>query len=350
MSPQPLDLYDVLSRFNTARADSDTTSFCQQTLALMKAGKLLEAANRAQAALRDAAQWNDRILQAIASAYFAAVHALQGNFIEAVGQANDCYRLFNHMTSRTHDATVARALLACIYQRHLEVLSDELTQPLEEGQAKSDSLERRALSKSQIDRAMRYRQQFVEFGEQIRRARWIAAVPYALPLVWLPVISTIPPDPDTQGAEPVGYMEPVLFVLRGKQDVEREDSPDFDPGQIVDQLYTARPLPPIDGLEPAMLRPPRLHPNVRYAAIKVDPDSARLAGLEPDDYLLVRSLSSAERAELLKRADDNITGFYFRLNADGEVEVVKAIPPKFVGEEHIKMLVAQADAILRRVP
>ena len=326
-----------------------TDNLCRQALDLMAANMLSEAAGHAAAALRDSTLRHDRNGQAHACAHLAAVCAAQKNFSEASRQADDCHRLFKQMADQ-RGAAIAKLLLATIHQMHLDVIDGELIGSLQESHDRSKALLDKALSKGDTAQARDYGEQLVEFGEQMRRTRWAQAIPYALPLVWLPVIDTIPSDPDTRGAEPVGYLEPVLFLLKSKQEAAREASSETDPGQTVDQLYTARPLPPVDGAQPAIWRPPRLKPNARYAAIRVDPDSARLVGLQPEDYLLVRSLSSAERADLLKQAGETFTGFYFRVGSSGRVEVVNAIPPKFVGEEHVRMLVAQVDAVLRRVP
>ena len=347
MSPQPLELSDVLPRF---QVETNTTAYRlgQRALLLAQDGRLPEAVKESQAALRDSLSRNDRGEQAIACAYLAAVYAQQANFVEAVRFAEDCYRLFSQ-AGDAHNLAVAQALLAVIYRMHLDQVSCSLIESLRQGQEQVGDLRDTSSRRGNRQQAANYHQQFMAWGEQLRRARWIPATPHALPLIWLSVVDTIAPDPEAPDAEPVGYLEPVLFVLKSREDVGWEDSADFDQGRITDQLYSARPLPPLDGAESDVARLPRLRPDARYVAIRVDPDSARTAGLKPDDYLLVRRLGSHEKDELAKHAGENITGYYFKLTADGTAEVVRAIPPKFVGEEHIKMLVAQVDAILRRV-
>jgi len=350
ISPHPLELGDVLSRFQI-ETNTTTHALCRQAFDLMQEGRLPEAVKYAQAALRDGTSQNDRNAQALACAYLAAVNVLQENFVEAVRQANDCHHLFNWIGSQ-HNTAVAKALLAVIYQMHLEALSRDLVDSLQDSWAQTKVMESKALSKGEsgLELVRQYHEQSIEFGDAIRRAKWIRAIPHLLPLVWVPVISEMPSDPQTQSAEIEAYMEPALFVLRTKQEAADEEAGRINPGQINDALYTARPLPSLGGSDPSEWRPPRLRPNARYVAIQIDPDSAHLEGFEPDDYLLVRSLNSAERAELLKQAADNVSGLYFEVDASGKVEFVKAIPPRFVGEEHVRMLVAQVDAVLRRVP
>ena len=346
MSPQPLELNDVLSRFQIA---TNTTAYalCQQALTFMKDGKLLEAANHVQAGLRDSVVRNDRNEQAISCAYVAAVYVLQGNFVEAARLAEDCFRLFHQMGNQ-HNATVAQVLLAAVYRMHLEKLSRELTHPLYEAQAKSKDMESDALGRGQVDEAKKYRQQFVEFGGQIRRAKWIPAIPHLLPLIWMPVVDRIPTDLRLE-PEIKGYMEPALFILRTTPEVTSEESGALDSGQVVDILYTARPLPSPDDPHAVSAVPPRLKLGATYVAVKIDPDDAR-SGFESDDYLLVRRLDSVEIASLIEQAGDNFSGVYFEFGSGGTIELVNAIPPRFVGEDHVRMFVAKVDAVLRRVP
>ncbi|HLF25668.1 MAG TPA: hypothetical protein VJG32_04980 [Anaerolineae bacterium] len=350
MSPRPLELIEVLSDFQATLPELER--LYREALDLMQAGKLWDAHNRAQAMLRDGTTRNDRQAQALACALLAGVHALHGRFSEAVDQAENCHRFFQNM-GYPAQAAIGHALLAVIYQMHIEAINRELIESLHASREETQDLESKALSKgnAHLQIAEQYRQQFVEFGEVIRRARWVPAIPYTLPLVWLPVINSIPHELDTQKLEPLGYLEPVLFVLKGKREIEREESGQADPAQMADVLYTARPLPPFEGEEPTPLRPPQLKRGAIYAAIKVDPESAHLARLQPDDYLLVRSLTPEEREQLLKQPDDSSASFIFRMNDHGQIEVVRPIPPKFVGERHIiEMLEAKVDAVLRKVP
>jgi len=344
MSPQPLDLLKVLDRFQADRS-TPTYEQCLQAFRQMSQGKVLESHNRARAAVRDSLLRNDYGDRAIACATLAAVSASQGNFEEAIHQAEDCYRIY-HQSQDEHNEAVALALLATIYQMHLERLSQDVTLPLIEARARSKSIEANALSKGEVEDAAKYRRQFIEFGEHVRRARWIPAIPHALPLVWLPIVDRIAPDLETQSAEPIGYMEPLLFVLKTVDEAEREASPDTDTGSIVDLIYTARPLPPVHGAEPDRPLPARLKPNAIYAAVKVDPETAHVAHLEPDDYLLVRNFTPEERDKLVEQSD---VSFRFQMNERGLVEVMKPIPAKFVGEE-ASMLEVKVDAVLRRVP
>lgn len=348
MSPRPLELGNVLSRFHV---ETNTTTYhrCQRAYLLMQDGNLLEAVNHAQAGLRDSLSRHERGEQAISCAYLAAVYTLQGNFVDAVRLTEDCFRLFHQMGDQ-HNGMVAQALLATVYQMHLEMLSRELIHPLREAHAESTDMESKALARGQIDEARMYRQQFIEFGEQVRRARWIPAIPYALPLVWLPVVDRIPSDPIAQGAEIEGYMEPVLFVLRTKLEAANEESGKAKPSQIADVLYTAHSVPMPDSPATSSLRPPRLDPNATYVAIKVDPESARMAGFEPEDYLLVRSDNPAEIAEQIAQAGGDFTGWSFKVEPGGKVQFIGPKPPQFVGEPRVKTFSAQIDAILRRVP
>jgi len=64
MSPQPLELNDVLSRFR-AKTHANIYGLYQQALALIQDRKLLEALNRAWTALSDGTNKNDRNAQAI---------------------------------------------------------------------------------------------------------------------------------------------------------------------------------------------------------------------------------------------------------------------------------------------
>lgn len=346
MPTQPPELSDVLSRLQAPTGA--ILDLRQSVLACIESRDLREASDLAESALRDSLTQNDRHQQAFACALLAAVYACQEKFDEAARQAEDCHRLFNQMGDQIHNAMVARVLLAVIHQKHLGKISRALIDVLQEGQAHSRALSTKALGKGAVALAEEYEAQSDEFGDWMRQARWMQAFPHLLPLVWVPVIN-MPSDVEVQGAEVEAFMEPALFVLKTKNEVEDEEKSRRTSVRIQDALYTARPLPLPDGLDSGA-SPPRLKPNAVYAAIKIDPESARLPGFEPDDYLLVRRLSSVERMELLKQANANISGLYFEVNASGQVEFVHAIPPKFVGEEHVRMFVAQVDAILRRVP
>lgn len=347
MPSQAPDLIDVTSRFQAPT--NAAFNLRQLVLDCLQDRNLTEASSRAETAFRDSVIQNDRPLQAFACALLATVHATQNIFDNAVHWAEDCYQLFHRMGDQIHNAMVAKMLLAVIYRMHLDAISRALVHTLEEGQKHSRTLGDKALGKGEIALAEEYESRSTEFGDWIRRARWIEAFPHLLPLVWVPVVDNILADPQTYGAEIESYMEPVLFILKTKKEAEAEEKGDLPPGHAQDILYTARSLPLSGDPEP-ISSPPRLKPNVVYAAVKIDPESARLPGFEPDDYLLVRTISSAERAELIGLADPNVSGLYFEVGASGKVTFVNAIPPKFVGEEHIKMFVAKVDAVLRRVP
>jgi len=344
---QSPDLIDVTSRFQAPT--NAAFNLRQSVLTCLENRNLTEASSRAEVALRDGVVQNDRPLQAFACALLATVYAIQNKFDKAVHWAEDSYRLFHRMGDQIHNAMVAKMLLAAIYRIHLDAISRALVHTLEEGRRHSSALSSKALSKGEITLAEEYESRSAEFGDWIRRARWIEAFPHLLPLVWVPVVDSILADPETYGTEIKSYMEPVLFILKTKKEAEAEEKGDLPLAHARDVLYTARSLP-LSGDSDSISAPPRLRPNGVYAAVKIDPESARLPGFEPDDYLLVRTISSAERAELIGQADSNISGLYFEVSANGKVTFVNAIPPKFVGEDHVKMFVAQVDAILRRVP
>jgi len=345
MSLKPLDPIDLLSRFEFKKPSEALESVRARSIELLRQGKQPEAARHASEALLHGTERHDRNLQTYAFAYLAMVYTRQEDWGKAAGYAEDCHRLSKQMRSQ-HNSAIARALLAMVYQKHLEKLGDEFVEPIREVQAEFDSLTSKALAHGQVAEAQKNRAYLVEFGDQARRARWIPAIPHALPLVWLPVIDRIAPNLEARSAEPIGYMEPLLFVLKNVEEAEREDSPDTDPGPIADLIYTARPLPPVHGAEPDRPLPPRLKPDAIYAAVKVDPDTAHVAQLEPDDYLLVRNFTPEEREKLVEQSD---ASFRFQMNERGLVEVVKPIPPKFVGED-VSLLEVKVDAVLRRVP
>ncbi len=349
MEPGPLDLSDLLSHLDTRKISPAADTLHQQLLDLMRRSRLREVEQRALAAIRSEANRNDRNLQAFASAYLAAVYADACRFQEAVSAADDALLQFRRMGDM-HNAMLTRALLAAVYQKHLEALGRDLADTLPAAQVGSNDMRTKALAKNQKAEADTYQQRFIQFGEQIRRARWIPAVPYALPLVWLPIIDRIAPSLETRVTEPVGFMEPLLFVLKTVDDVKRENQPDTDPSQVDDQLYTARPLPLLDGTEPSRLTPPHLKPDAVYAAVKVDPGTAHLAGLEPDDYLLVRTFTSEELNAVGQQGEEEPLSYRFLMDEEGMVKVVKPGPPRFVAEDESGMLQVKVDAVLRRVP
>ena len=345
MSLKPLDPIDLLARFKFNKPSKTLEDVRTRSIWLLRQGKQPEAARHASEALLQGTERHDRNLQTYAFAYLAVVYTKQEDWGKAAGYAEDCHRLSKQLRSQ-HNTAIARALLAMIYQKHLEKLSDEFAEPIQEVRAEFGSLTSKALAHGLVAEAQKNQAYMVEFGDQARRARWIPAVPHALPLVWLPVIDRIAPDLEERRAEPIGYMEPLLFVLKSVEEAEQEALHDIDAGPIVDQIYTARPLPPVHGAEPDRPLPPRLKPDAIYAAVKVDPDTAYVAHLEPDDYLLVRSFTPEEREKLAGQSNDS---FRFQMNERGLVEVVKPIPPKFVGED-VTLLEVKVDAVLRRVP
>ncbi|HKZ83373.1 MAG TPA: hypothetical protein VJ793_06920 [Anaerolineae bacterium] len=347
MSLKPLDPIDLLSRFEFKKPSKALESVRARSIELLRRGKLSEAADHARDALRDGNETHDRHMQVYACAYLAVVHARQEDFEAAAASADDCYRLSKQMRSQ-HNTAIARALLATVHQQHLEMLGVEFVKPIREVQDEFDSLATKALAQGQVAEADKNRAYLVEFGEQGRRARWIPALPYTLPLIWLPALDPNPKFPPAQSSSFQGYMEPVLFVLRSKQQAADDQSGKSDPGTIDDELYTARPLPDLNNPDATPLHPPRLDPSARYWAIKIDPESARLPGFDADDYLLVRVDDPTQFDQQIAAAGGDFTGWKFERTADGGFRFT-AIPPKFVGAHQAAMLVLKVDAILRRV-
>lgn len=327
--------------------NASTSGLVQQGLALIHNKNYIAVAQQAEVVLYESTRRHDRFSQAIAYAYLAATDAAQGNYNKAVRRAKDSQQLFQQMREQGYNSIIARSLVALVYRVHIDALSRSMVATLQEGRMQIHDLESKVLRKGNAQLASKYHQYFVEFGDLMRRANWIPAVTQLHPLVWLAVVDHVPSDPGLS-PEIEGYMEPALFVLRTKQEVQDEESGELDSGQIVDMLYTAQPLPRNDDQDGVLL--PRLKQGAVYTAVKVDAENAAQEDyLKPDDYLLVRQLGSHEREGLIKRAGNNFTGLYFRVKSSGEVELINAIPPKFVGEESVRMFVAQVDALLRRV-
>ncbi len=362
MSSQTDKLSELLLRFQV-KVNAATDDLCRQAFYAMQQDKLVEAISYAQAALRDGTSRNDRSTQAIACAYLAAAHARRQNFVEAVRQAEDCQRLFKQSGS-LRNRTFAKALLAAIYRLHLETISAKLIGILEEGQFDSRDLKDKSLSRGDAKQAAIYYNQFVEFDNSLRRARWIPAISHVLPLRWVPVIDDMPPDPRLHSPEIAGYLEPVLIVTH-TLDKEGYPMPNLfvldrkgangeigltDPSQITGALYAAYCVPKIGSLDTDRPVPASLDADVVYVAIKIDPESAQLAGYRDGDYLLVRSASSVAVDRQLQRGDSDLVGWSFEFGEDGKTKFFTAVPPKFVGEPRIKMFDVQIDAILRRVP
>jgi len=346
MPLRPIDLYTVLGRFDQSKLNATTKNLCQQALGQMHTDNLLGASSHAQAAFRDATSRNDQLGQAVAKAYLAAVSAVWDKFNEAQQHAEDCCRLFSRMgAQQMHNATVAQTLLAVVYRMHMDKLSRDLIQSLEGSRNDTHQLQAKALSKGQIQtkQAAEYRQFFLEYGEQIRRARWITAIPYALPLVWLPAIDLNPPNSSE------GYMEPVLFTLRTRQEAATEEAGDSDPGEIVDVLYTARPVPGQSETSDELLRPPRLDPGAVYIAVKIDPETAREPGFQDDDYWLLRSNDPNQLIGQIEQAGGNLAGMEFKRTDDGHFQF-RFVSPKDTSGAQVPMITLTVDAILRRVP
>ena len=362
MSSQAYKLSDLLSRFRV-KISVTAEDLCRQALSALQQGRLPEAIGHARAALRDGLRRNERSAQAMACAYLAVAYARQQNFDEAAQQAKDCERLFKQSGSLWNRAS-ARALLATIYQLQLEWISTELVGTLEQGQFDSRDLRNKALNKGDTGWAALYYNQFVEFGNRLRRARWIPAISHALPLRWVPVIDDMPPDPRLRSPEIAGYMEPVIIVTHS---LDREGYPipnlfvlsrkgtgseigPIDPSQVTGALYAVYCVPKTGSLDTDPPLPASLEADVVYVAIKIDPESAQLAGYRDGDYLLVRSVSSATVDPQLQRGDSDLAGWSFEFGEDGKARFFTAVSPKFVGEPRIKMFDVQIDAILRRVP
>ncbi|HET7091056.1 MAG TPA: hypothetical protein VFL17_20680 [Anaerolineae bacterium] len=343
MPLKPLEPIDLLSRLEFKKPSQGLDSVRARSIELLKQGKLLEAADHAREALRDGTERHDRNMQVYAFAYLAAVYTIRKDFREATAHADDCYGLSKQMRNQ-HNTAIAKALLAMVYQKHLEELSGEFIEPIREVQAEFDSLTSQALAHGQVAEAQKNQASLIEFGEQARRVRWIPALPYTLPLVWLRALDPIKTDPPHQG-----YLEPVMFVLRMQQEVEREESGNVEPGEIVDALYTARPVPNPNSPDAHPLRPPRLDPHTVYIAVKVDPDMAREPGYQVDDYLLLRGDDPNQLIRQVEEAKGDLTGMEFRRTDDGRFQF-RFAPPKDTGGREVSMLMLTVDAILRRIP
>jgi hypothetical protein len=334
------ELAEILAQFKVDVA-ARTADVVQHGLKLIEVRDPAKIIEQAQSALTASTEEHDRVSQAIASAYLAAAHSLQGHFDKAMQLARDAQLLLQQIPEQAYNAVVARALIGYIYQAQIDALSRALTHFLQESQTHVKELENKALSKDDAALARRLHTHFVDFGEIKRRAYWLAAVPRLMPLAWLSVVDGIPSD-TALSPETIGYMEPALFVLRTLDQVHAEEAGTLAAGDIVDKVYTAYPLPGSD-------KPARLKSGSVYVAVKVDEQQAQLEHFERDDYLMVRLLNPREIAGLVKRAGDNFTGVYFKVNDKREVDLINAIPPRFVGEASVRMFVAQVDAILRRV-
>ena len=350
MSQRLFDLNDALNGFQPD-LNPAVSRRVQDAQTALREGRPGDALREGRAIFQDGKTQNDRHAQAIAYATIAAALAAQEHFADAVSHADDCHRLYSLIGS-DFNAAAARALLATIYRLHIDALSRALVDSLQDSRDTLKDMEAKALSKGarHVEEAEAHHQRFVEQGEQMRRARWIPALSQALPLVWLPVVKSPPGEASEPGGRPVGYMEPVVFALKTASEVDREQSGQVDPAKVQDVLYTARPFPPFNiesgGDETGPLQPPRLKPDAVYVAIKVDPATAHQAGLQPDDYLLVRSLVPHEPNPM---TDESGIGFTFRMNEHGQAEVVKVVLPRFVAEEGVDMLNVKVDAVLRRV-
>lgn len=361
MSQQVERLDKLLLRFKVKIGET-TASLCRQAFEAMQLGKLSEAISLAQAALRDGTTRNDRRTQAVACAYLAAAYAHQQNFVEATRQAEDCHRLFKQ-TGSLRNRTLAKALLASIIHMQIETLSNLLLDTLEMGQRDANELKAKALRKGDVIQATLFHNQLTEFTNSLRRTRWIPAISHALPLIWIPVIDELSADPRVGSPQVSGHMEPVVTVThelestgypalslfmfnRGSND---QDLNELVPGRITRQLFAAYMLPRVGGLDSAPLMPASLNPDAVYVAVKIDAESAKLGGYRDGDYLLIRNLSSAELEKAIEKGDD-VTGWIFEFGEDGKIRFFTAVPPKFVGEPHVKMFDVQIDAILRRIP
>lgn len=339
------ELTNILAQFKVD-ASTPTADVVQRGLALIQVRDYVKAVEYSQGAVQTGTQAHDRVAQAIASAYLAAALTLQGHFDKALPCARDAQLLLQQIPEQAYNAINTRALIAFIYQAQIDALSERLTNFLHEGQAQSKELQSKMLAQGDTALADQLHARFIEFGEMKRRTRWIPAVPQLMPLVWLSITDHIPSDTSVS-PETIGYMEPALFVLRTRDEMHAEDSGSLSAGDVVDKVYSARPLPGSD--TSAMGKPPRLKSGSVYVAVKVDEQQAKLDHFEPNDYLMVRLLNPREITNLVKRAGENFTGVYFKVNDKREVDLLNAIPPRFVGEESVRMFVAQVDAILRRV-
>lgn len=362
MPSQTDRLSDLLLRFRVKISET-ADDLCRQALEAMQQGRLPEAIRHARAALGDGVSRNERSTQAIACAYLAAAYARQHNFGEAVQQAEDCQRLFKQ-SGGLRNRAFARALLATIYHLQLDWISTKLVSILEEGQFDLKDLKNKALRKGDTRQAVVYYHQFVEFDNNLRRARWLSAISRALPLQWIPVIDEMQPDPRLRSPQIAGYMEPVLIITNSldkegyplpnlfalkKKGAGAPISP-IDPTRITGALYAAYRVPKIGSPDTDPPVPTSLDADVVYVAIKIDPESARLAGYKEGDYLLVRSVRPADIDCQLQRGDSDLTGWSFEFGEDGKTKFFTGVPPKYVGETRVRMFDVQIDAILRRVP